>query len=163
MSRSKSYLRIAGTVLCAMSLGFVVQTYTAQDSLSATAASIQPVSAVTVQDIQPANIELQDITLTSAVVPGSGLTDPSIAPTPPRDPETPVLGCQVTTKAVAGVAATVSLDILAPCFPNERVTIHHQGMMFTDVVDKTGHLNLQVPVLSERQSLWLRSQMARAV
>ena len=46
--------------------------------------------------------------------------------------------------------ASVRLVVSAPCLPNERVTLHHHGMIFTAVTDAAGRLDLSVPALAER-------------
>jgi len=68
----------------------------------------------------------------------------------PADPDMPNLGCKVTATAMPVAMAMVDLDISASCFTNERVTIHHNGMMFTQVTDEAGQLFVSVPALSDR-------------
>ncbi len=43
----------------------------------------------------------------------------------------------------------VTLALSAPCQGGERVTIHHTGLMFTEVTDETGSLTIDVPALKE--------------
>ncbi len=43
----------------------------------------------------------------------------------------------------------VDLDIAAGCYPNARLTVHHQGMIFTAATDRDGALHLSVPALTE--------------
>ncbi|MEX0284922.1 MAG: hypothetical protein AB3N23_09955 [Paracoccaceae bacterium] len=69
--------------------------------------------------------------------------------TAPADPQTPQLGCELKAHAVEAEAAMARVTIDATCYPNERVTVHHNGMMFTDVTDANGALELDVPVLTE--------------
>jgi hypothetical protein len=57
--------------------------------------------------------------------------------------------CDVTMTGTQEPAALVDLALDAPCLPNERVTIHHNGMMFTDTTDADGKLEVTVPALSE--------------
>lgn len=57
--------------------------------------------------------------------------------------------CDIDMSAEPGAAAMVDISISASCYPNERVTFHHNGMMFTDATDKDGKLNLSIPALSE--------------
>ena len=57
--------------------------------------------------------------------------------------------CQVSAHAIPKKMATVELSIHAACFPNHRLTIHHNGMMFTDVTDHVGNLTRNVPALTE--------------
>lgn len=57
--------------------------------------------------------------------------------------------CAAVMMAEAQPAAIVRLDLSAPCQPNERVTIHHNGMMFTVITDTDGQAVIDVPALAE--------------
>ncbi|MGB7319521.1 MAG: hypothetical protein WBC85_16275 [Planktotalea sp.] len=57
--------------------------------------------------------------------------------------------CSIDMTAQASAAAMVDVSLSASCYPNERVTFHHNGMMFTDATDNDGNLNLSIPALSE--------------
>lgn len=70
-------------------------------------------------------------------------------PKTPFDPETPSLGCNVLAQASETLAATALLTVAAPCYPNERLTVHHNGLMFTEITDAAGNLSVDVPALSE--------------
>lgn len=72
---------------------------------------------------------------------------PQELPQPPLDPETPRLGCEgkVTARNTAG--ANIDITFEGPCRPNERVTIHHSGLMFTTSTDAMGNLSVTVPAL----------------
>ncbi|EBA05736.1 hypothetical protein [Sagittula stellata] len=67
---------------------------------------------------------------------------------PSRAPA-PVASCGVSMTAEATAGAMVDLTLSAPCNGSERVTLHHQGMMFTDVTDASGNLDVTVPALAE--------------
>ncbi len=108
-------------------------------------------------------ISLDEVTLTAAtpdpvlpralpdeVTPRTAtLMTPSDLPSAPNDPSTPQLGCSVIAQATEVQAAMARLTVIAPCYKNERVTVHHNGMMFTDVTDDMGNLSVAVPVLNE--------------
>ncbi len=57
--------------------------------------------------------------------------------------------CAISMAAEPKAAALVSLTINAPCLPNERVVIHHNGMMFSEVTSETGAFEMTVPALAE--------------
>ncbi len=76
--------------------------------------------------------------------------DVSPLPATPTDPAVPQLGCPVIAKAEPIERAQVHLSVSAPCYGNERLTIHHNGMMFTAVTDDSGSLGVDVPVLAEK-------------
>lgn len=65
-----------------------------------------------------------------------------------KDPVLPV-DCQASLKAESTAAAMVQLEFRAPCNVGERVTVHHNGMMFTEVTDGSGRLSIKVPALAE--------------
>jgi hypothetical protein len=68
----------------------------------------------------------------------------------PVDPSASDPGCDVSATATPVEMAMVNLQISAPCFTNERLTIHHNGMIFTQTTDRSGNLSVSVPALSER-------------
>ena len=57
--------------------------------------------------------------------------------------------CSITMDAVPAAGAMVDVSLKADCYPNERVTFHHNGMMFTHATDRDGNLDLSIPALSE--------------
>ncbi|MDA7429952.1 hypothetical protein PGB28_15915 [Primorskyibacter aestuariivivens] len=72
-----------------------------------------------------------------------------VEPELPKTESVPELSCDMTLDAVSAPAATVDLTLSAPCLPNERLTMHHNGMMFTAVTDASGQSRMRVPALSE--------------
>lgn len=72
-------------------------------------------------------------------------------PTPLVEPVQQQAGvdCTPSMFAQSGASAMVSIDIDAPCHPSARFTVHHQGMMFTDVTDGDGLAHIDVPALAE--------------
>ncbi len=74
--------------------------------------------------------------------------DMDTLPAPSREPA-PVASCDISMTAAATAGAMVDLTLSAPCNASERVTLHHHGMMFTDVTDADGTLNVTVPALAE--------------
>ena len=57
--------------------------------------------------------------------------------------------CEINMSATASAGAMVDVSLDAGCYPNERVTFHHNGMMFTQSTDKSGQLDLSIPALAE--------------
>lgn len=78
-------------------------------------------------------------------------TTPIIPEAEPAAREEPkiVESCDITMSGTEIAGALVKLDLRAPCLPNERVTVHHNGMMFTESTDAVGTLNIAVPALAE--------------
>ena len=101
-------------------------------------------------------VEISDIKLTASDNTGAEpvvtamLTEGSASQRPsPLETPSVAEACEITMRAEAKAAALVALDIKAPCLPNERVVIHHNGMMFAEVTDSKGALDVTVPALAE--------------
>ncbi|WP_127112981.1 translocase [Shimia sediminis] len=67
----------------------------------------------------------------------------------PQEEASPLLNCDATLTAEPVAAAMVDLTLSAPCLSGERVTIHHGGLKFTEVLGLDGTLNVSVPALAE--------------
>lgn len=74
----------------------------------------------------------------------------TVTPVTPQRAESTAQSCEVRTQISVQDHAMVTLDLNASCYPNERLTVHHQGMMFTETTDAQGKLALTVPALSEQ-------------
>lgn len=87
---------------------------------------------------------------------GSGLSRSEFAPLvssfPPIRGKVDVVDerCEIVAYAKATVAAMVDLTLDASCMRNERVTVHHNGMMFTESTNAEGQLNLTMPALVDQ-------------
>lgn len=68
----------------------------------------------------------------------------------PQEEATPLLNCDASLTAEPVAAAMVDLTLSAPCLSGERVTIHHGGLKFTEVLGPDGSLKLTVPALAEQ-------------
>ena len=96
---------------------------------------------------------LQDVKLTSA---SPDIQKPIVALSPenlpeiPKDPEHSQSGCSIDATATIDDAANVILSVRAPCLRNERLTVHHKGMMFSEATDARGELDVTVPALSDK-------------
>lgn len=139
-----------GTLACAVGIGFVMQStdaakqrygkLDAQQSIE-----IKPIQAKLFETPAPeeTRLNIQSIALTSALpdsITGFGKS---------LGLESPADACEIVTSAEPLAAAVVNLTMMAPCMGNERVTIHHNGMMFTQTTAADGSLNVQVPALNE--------------
>ncbi|MBO9473188.1 translocase [Shimia sp. R10_1] len=67
----------------------------------------------------------------------------------PNEEQIPALGCGPELRAEPSAAALVSLQLIAPCHPNERVLIEHEDLAFHAEVSREGSAELIVPALSE--------------
>ena len=64
--------------------------------------------------------------------------------------DTPFRGCEIQVSATPVEPASVALDINAPCNPNERISLHHMGMIVTESTSVEGRLQVTIPALSQK-------------
>ncbi len=167
MSHIKEIITAVGTLGCALGIGFVMQNSdTATERYGAASdAAAQEQRLKTLSD-ENAMLEVQDIMLTSAELGVSSPTtsvqvphtDTKVTKTAAPEIAVPVLGsaptglansCEMKAEARPIAAAMVNLTLSAPCLPNARVTVHHNGMIFTQTTSSSGALDINVPALSE--------------
>ncbi len=157
MAHMTKILTAAGTLGCAAAIGFVMQSSENAKRLYGTAPADS--GAVKTIDSSDAILDVEEITLTSGEL-GLAVDVPAIdaevvtvsapqtLPAPEAPQAAPTLSCEMIASARPMAAAMVNLTLDAACLPNERVTIHHNGMIFTDVTSATGTLDIDVPALS---------------
>ena len=152
MKRTKEILTAVGTLACAVGIGFVMQH-------SEVAEQRYGASGLPVAD-NGALLEVEGITLTSAefdseialpetdaqVVKASA---PQSLPPAPESHSAVAPACEITAEARPVAAAMVKLALDANCLPNERLTVHHNGMIFTEATDDQGQLDVTVPALAQ--------------
>jgi len=169
MARMKEIATAAGTLACALGIGYVMQS---SDAATARYGSDAAVKEQELRRLSNENavLEVEDIVLTSAEfnaapleptveLPDSApvmlaaasadepISRPVYAPiaTEPAATQT----CDITANARPVAAAMVNLTLAAPCMPNERITVHHSGMIFTQTTSDTGALGITVPALAQ--------------
>ncbi len=152
MNRKRLITTIGGTALCALGIGFFMQKggVAQTPAIAPQPAPIQQAVLVPIVAPDPGTddvLDLGEIILTS--------TQPvQQAPLPLPVPQLEKIDrteeCDVTASASTGALASVDLKVSAPCFGNERVTVHHSGMMFTGVTDTDGMMSVTVPALSKK-------------
>ncbi|MEO0356776.1 MAG: hypothetical protein AAF386_00530 [Pseudomonadota bacterium] len=122
-------------------------------------ATLDPVSVEPVRPVAQAMVQLpKGNRVSQPLVTGIQMTssDPAaIETTQPmsRMRSTPSIqtvatGCAVSMTADPAPAAMIDLAISVPCLPQERVVLHHEGMMFTVQTDDQGRVDISVPALS---------------
>ncbi|UWR96043.1 hypothetical protein [Phaeobacter inhibens] len=145
MISKRTALMSAATLCSALAIGLVMQ-HTAgspQTSVAAPVAELAVVAETAPPDL-PADVPLQiDAIRLTAATPEAG--DGDAQQFLRQNPET---SCEMTAEAVPGPMAEVRLTVLSLCRPGERLTIHHNGMMFSSRLDATGALTVQIPALS---------------
>ena len=211
MSRKRLIVTTAGTVTCALAIGFVMQQGSPApgnpapqkidrvalsepapvvaapmqapeppvDVLADAPATVTRESTVDLAAVAPGIVAVSDdaaaemlepaglegIVLTSVnVIPAidavarpvidrvafePAITDSDTPLSAPADPAMPRLGCEIHATAQAAPMAMVTISIEAPCNRNERLTIHHTGMIFTAATSAEGRYQASVPALAE--------------
>ncbi|WP_299372243.1 hypothetical protein [uncultured Tateyamaria sp.] len=168
MQHMKEIATAVGTLAIAVGIGFVMQSSeTAQERYGKSARPITIPAADPPQETLSGTasgdilLEVEEIELTSA-------SDPAIVPVPNAEAQVQRASvsatdvpqaqdalpnpeqCEMTANATATSAAMVNLTLDAPCAANERLTVHHNGMMFTQTTDAAGGLTVTVPALTEQ-------------
>ncbi|MEM5541388.1 hypothetical protein WNY61_01440 [Sulfitobacter sp. AS92] len=155
MRRTKEILTAVGTLACAVGIGFVMQSSNSAQQRYGSAEARHPVAD------NGALLEVEGITLTSAAFDSpialpaldnqviKAAAPQSLPPAPDSHSVAITAACDITAEAEAVAAAMVKLTLDAACLPNERLTVHHNGMIFTEVTDDKGQLRVTVPALSE--------------
>ncbi|MDQ7071505.1 MAG: hypothetical protein Q9M48_12350 [Rhodobacterales bacterium] len=160
MAQIKRFVTIGGTLAAAIAIGVIMQ-----NGASGKEEISEFESPVAIDVEESARLRLTNIVNTSALPnPPSDIQEIAVLPTIPvlkvAAPETtfvapksglasPALSCEITFEAYPLAAAMVDLTLNAPCLPNERATLHHNGMMFSVATDATGGFSLQVPALAQ--------------
>lgn len=176
MPKSTRYFAAAGSLGAGLAIAFVMQgtdasSPTGQAGMVPGAApvAVAPVTDAPVTDAPVAEaaatdpaLEISDLENTAAVVPTEAEV-PEALPEPPvvtvaaddgTDPvlpdETavdPIIKCPVTLTGAPRPLAMVRLSMEVSCMPGAMVTLHHNGMMFTETLDDAGAMTLDVPAL----------------
>ena len=97
-----------------------------------------PMDALSNAVLPDAPVEVAAIDDNAATLPGPALEQPQISP-----------DCAIDMTASAAAGAMVDVAIKAPCNASERFTLHHNGMMVTEVTQPDGTATLSIPALSE--------------
>jgi hypothetical protein len=157
MLKTKEIRTAAAVFACALGIGFVMQNSEAAGTLySKTAKPVAPQGAV---------LDVEEIILMSAEfdqaiqlpTPDPQLTKVSTpqALTAPQVPEPAIAtSCDITATARPIAAAMVNLTMDAPCMKKERLSVHHNGMIFSATTDDMGRVDLDVPALA-RQAVFI--------
>ncbi|MEX3316222.1 hypothetical protein [Sulfitobacter sp. PS-8MA] len=154
MKRTKEILTAAGTMICAAGIGFVMQNSEAAEQRYGGAEG-RPIAD------HGALLEVESITLTSGEFENTialpetdaqlfkASAPQSLPPLPETHSAAVTAACDIVADARPTEAAMVELSLDAACLPNERLTVHHNGMIFTETTDAEGQLQVTVPALAE--------------
>ena len=149
----KSSIRIAAITLCAaLGVGALMQAW---PSSGRHAGVETPVVVSDVQEVSsaprglvpmdmPVVATLPDQIISAAVEP---VETPEIVI--PETPDQTGFACDVEMTATPIAGAMMSVKVTAPCHGSERVTLHHNGLMFTTLMQPDGTLSVDIPALTE--------------
>lgn len=166
MIQSKRMITAGGTLLCALGIGYFMQsgaqTPAKQPQQQAKAVNTAAMAANAAASNQ---VDMKDVQLTSAAPALPTAVEPEGLPAKPvvnaalkydapiadmpAEESTPKLTCDYNLTARTEAAAMVHLSLDAPCMVNEKFTLHHNGLMFTQVTDAAGSVEFNVPALAE--------------
>ncbi len=167
MAYIKEIITAVGALGCALGIGFIMQnSETAAERYGAASDPVQHEHDVQSSDAETSFLDVRNIELTSAAFDLEPALSDIALPKTDRDvilavaseiqppelgqaPQLNTLGCEVVAKARPMAAAMVNLTLDAPCLPNERLTVHHNGMIFTQTTSSAGSLDINVPALSD--------------
>ncbi|NDV50705.1 translocase [Salipiger sp. PrR003] len=152
MGRIKSYRLAIMTLSAAVIIGFAMQQLDARGQRAGAMqiAQIEDTSSVRLPEL-PADRAAEASLPAPQKIRTAALSEAGTRPAVlPEETEITAADCSVTMSARSGAGAMVALDIVAPCFASERVTIHHNGLMFTEVTQPDGTLRVEVPALAEK-------------
>ena len=155
MKIGKRPFRVACTIGCALTIGFFMDSiHKAQHRQHETAPKATVKKDNTPLEIGQADmLPIAGIVLTSAdpkadMVPKKVTRDQRL-PEIPKDPQVPQLGCTSVASAMPAGHGMIQLDVLAPCQSETVVTIHHSGLVFSEVLGPDGALITTFPALTE--------------
>ncbi len=155
MTRAKTYILGLGTFISALTVGYFMQfglslpgpqpmgTPSKVNVSRITDTSSAGIARMPSGFLQPtlpdrALVAAADDTMTSSDLPHTA------------DDRTTGSKCNVSMTAAPRAGAMVSIALTAPCQGNERVTLHHNGLMFSEVTAADGTLKMDVPALTQK-------------
>ncbi|MEL6101500.1 MAG: hypothetical protein AAFV87_04235 [Pseudomonadota bacterium] len=162
MGKSKEIATALGTLAIAVGIGFVMQStetakarysFDVQDTVSAAVAAAPNFSFA-----DGSSLNVKDVELTSAL---TGLSDidkslklASISRGAPQSPSVFTSmsspDCPIHVEAQPIIGGMVSLTINAGCLPDTKLSVHHNGIVFTEATNEEGALRVIVPALQEK-------------
>ena len=168
MSHKTEIMTAAGTLACALGIGFVMQSGDAAQQRYGDHVQVAQNSVITVglssverlsQGADPAAdgpvLDVHDITLTSAELPEAVTRTATAEPAVFEEPAPLASGPQYTIRSGCPVSATaqplpgamVSVEVKAACFAGQIVTITHQSIVFDEKLSDDGKLSVVIPAL----------------
>lgn len=171
MSRKNELVTAAVTIACALGIGLVMQgTDAAQKRYGKQAQVMKPRAApqktsvnVAKDQVEPEDISVATLTVAPVKLPGPAMPKPETLTTVPAQsiqaaeigtaetasiPAKQPVHCDISATARAQLGAMVTIQLTAPCNQDERVAVHHEGLLFTARTNEQGKLSLNIPALA---------------
>lgn len=159
----KEIIMAAGTLTCAVGIGFFMQQSASDVTPSADYQGAALINA------DASILDVEEIILTSAdfaedyiapkaedVMPLEGKREtPEVVASVALEEDVlegeaiALKVCEITANARPIAAALVNLTLDAKCLPNERVTVHHRGLIFSQTTDANGAFDITVPAMAK--------------
>ena len=115
---------------------------------NATALVTPPVAAPSQPTIQLADLSPPDAMLPPvAMLPAEAMPRPDTMPTAPLAAQPAAPECKLTLDLSAEPGAMIGARLLAPCHPDQRIVLHHAGLVVTGQTTATGAMFLGLPAL----------------
>lgn len=153
MDRKYTLLVAAGTVGTALGIGGAMQYWHSVETRDTAAQA--PVVVSDMQEVSsspraqvPADLPITASFPTFAVSPSTA-PDADVSIDLPTAPPQAGFACDVDMAATPIAGAMLAVTITAPCHGSERVTLHHSGLMFTNLMQPDGNLSVDIPALDE--------------
>jgi hypothetical protein len=169
MINRKTIITTAGTLACAVGIGFFMQNTPTAPTPEYEGVSLANADAV-VLDVEEIVLTSADVaqdlvlpkperavSLTTAqslavpevesgpVIQTAALPDDTLTAADEAEQDAP---CAIVASARPVAAAMVNLTLSASCLPDERVTVHHAGLLFNEVTDGSGSFDITVPAMA---------------
>lgn len=173
MKYRKEIVTTAGTLACAIGIGFFMQ--------QGASVPDPEFKGATLINADAAVLDVEEIILTSAdfaegitapkaeeavtlaaaqeiiapvgadlpVVQSAATADMLDTPTADATQAQPDATCEITANARPVAAAMVNLTLSASCLPDERVTVHHSGLLFNETTDASGAFDIMIPAMAQ--------------
>lgn len=101
-------------------------------------------------EARPSALEPSRLTIPTRTMPPTAAVSP-VNEGPSEAPfSTPISTCNAQFIGQKSDTAMVHLTLKAPCLPDTGFTVHHSGMVFTDLTDDAGEWEMNVPALTEQ-------------
>ncbi|QJF49775.1 hypothetical protein [Roseobacter ponti] len=170
MSHKTEIITAASTLVCALAIGFVMQSGEVAEqrygetqiaglgSVPVVGTPVSPVGvspSARISEDDP-RLRVNGIALTSAGIRSTEDKETisvSLLGQPEKEPAkveyTVRTSCPVVAEAETRASAMLAMRVEAPCYAGETVSLSHKGVTFSDVLDASGRMSVDIPALEQ--------------